>query len=150
MVKHHCYSKMRVIKYWHKEKQENLYFLTNYFHLSAKAIAAIYKDRWEIGLFFKTIKQNLRIKTFVGTSLNALQVQIWTALISILILKFQQFRSHMAWSMSNLIALLRMNLMVYADLWEWLEKKRIDRIPPPESPQLMLYLGQHPLPVRGG
>ncbi|HGJ64219.1 TPA: IS4 family transposase [bacterium] len=150
MAKHHCYSRMRVVKYWHQDKKENLYFLTNNFHLSAKTIAAIYKDRWEIELFFKTIKQNLRIKTFVGTSPNALKVQIWTALISILILKFLQFRSHMAWSMSNLVALLRMNLMVYADLWEWLERKWADPIQTQENPQLTLCLGQHIEPVKGG
>lgn len=150
MAKRHCQAKMRVVKFWNEEKEENIYFLTNNFHLSAKTIAAIYKDRWEIELFFKTIKQNLRIKTFVGTTPNALQVQIWTALISILILKFLQFRSHANWSMSNLVALLRMNLMICENLWDWLERKWMTWTSPPENPQLMLCLGQHFSVKRGG
>ena len=72
---------------------------------------AIYKDRWQVELFFKALKQNLKIKTFVGTSANALKVQVWTALIALLLLKYLQLRSRFAWSLANLVALLRMNLM---------------------------------------
>ena len=72
----------------HNEKNnEDLILLTNDFNLSAATIADIYKDRWEIELFFKTLKQNLKVKTFVGTSENALCIQLWTALISLLVLK---------------------------------------------------------------
>ena len=87
---------------------------------AASTIAAIYKDRWQIELFFKTIKQNLKIKTFVGTSENAVKIQIWTALICILLLKILQMRSSFDWSMSNLAAMLRFNLLTYRDLWLWL------------------------------
>ncbi len=70
-------------------------------------MAAIYKQRWQVELFFKALKQNLRVKTFVGTSANALKIQIWTALISILLLKFLQLRSRLGWSLSRLVALLQ-------------------------------------------
>jgi hypothetical protein len=98
-----------------------LELLTNHFKLAASTVAAIYKDRWQIELFFKALKQNLRIKSFVGTSPNALLVQIWTALIAMLMLKYLQFKARIGWSLSNLVALLRMNLFVYRDLWTWLD-----------------------------
>jgi hypothetical protein len=100
---------------------EVLEFLTNHLTLGASTVARIYKDRWQIELFFKALKQNLRIKTFVGTSANALAIQIWTALIAFLILKYLQLKSRFGWSLSNLVALVRMNLFVYRDLWEWLD-----------------------------
>lgn len=136
---------LRIVKVWNPEKREVLEFVTNIFHLSASTIAAIYKDRWEIELFFKCLKQNLKIKTFVGTTPNALRVQIWTALIGILLLKFMKYCSKASWSMSNLAALIRMNLMVYADLWGWLEKLWLIDDPGQEDPQLVLNLGQHPV-----
>jgi hypothetical protein len=71
-------------------------------------------------LFFKAIKQGLKIKTFVGTSENAVQTQIWTALIAMLLVKYLQLRSTFGWSLSNLIALLRQQLFVYRDLFKWL------------------------------
>src|SRR5882724_4561749 len=75
------------------DKGGTLVFLTNHLALGATTIAAIYKDRWQIELFFKALKQNLKIKTFVGTSANALKVQVWTALIAMLLLKYLQLRS---------------------------------------------------------
>jgi len=66
-------------------------------------VAAIYKDRWQIELLFKALKQNLRIKTFVGTTPNALHIQIWTALIAMLILRYLQLRARFRWSLSNLV-----------------------------------------------
>jgi hypothetical protein len=68
------------------------------------------------------LKQNLKVKTFVGTSANAVHIQIWTALISMLLVKLLQFRSSMAWALSNLIALLRWNLFTYRDLWQWINQ----------------------------
>ncbi|MEK6759420.1 MAG: IS4 family transposase, partial [Deltaproteobacteria bacterium] len=64
---------------------------------------------------------NLRIKSFVGTSSNALMIQIWTALIAILVLKYLKFRSSFGWSLSNLVAMLRYNLFAYRDLWIWID-----------------------------
>jgi IS4 transposase len=80
------------------------------------------KDRWQIELFCKALKQTLKIKTFVGTSANALKVQVWTALIAILLLKYLQLRTRLAWSLSNLVALLRLNLFTHRDLWAWLDQ----------------------------
>jgi hypothetical protein len=78
------------------------------------------------------LKQHLRVKTFVGTSANALHIQIWTALISVLLLKYLQLKARFGWSLSNLVALLRMNLFVYRDLWTWLNDPFTG---PPTSPE---------------
>jgi len=103
-------------------------FLTNHLTLGASTVAAIYKERWQIELFFKVLKQHLRVKTFVGTSANALRTQIWTALIALLLLKYLQLKARFGWSFSNLVALLRLNLFVYRDLWVWLDEPFV---PPP-------------------
>lgn len=113
-------ARLRRIEVWVEEKQDSMVFLTNNFKLAASTIAAIYKERWQIELFFKSLKQSLKVKTFVGTSNNAVQIQIWTALIAILLLKYLQMRSTFAWSFSNLVALLRHQLFVYRDLMTWL------------------------------
>jgi IS4 transposase len=99
---------------------KRLEFLTNNMKLAASTIADIYKDRWEIEVFFKQLKQNLRIKSFVGVSANAVWTQIWTALIAMLLIRFLQLKARFGWSFSNLVYFLRMNLLVYRDLWEWL------------------------------
>jgi hypothetical protein len=125
---------LRRVEIWLPEEQRSLVFVTNHLDLGATTIAAIYKDRWEIELFFKALKQNLRVKTFVGTSANALHIQIWTALIALLILKYLQFKAHLSWSLSNLSALLRMNLFVYRDLWAWLDTP-YTAPPPPLLPE---------------
>jgi hypothetical protein len=100
---------------------ETLVFLTNHVTLGASTIARIYQDRWQIEIFFKTLKQHLRVKTFVGTSATALHTQLWTALIALLVLKYLAWKATFGWSLSNLAALLRMNLFVYRDLWAWLD-----------------------------
>jgi IS4 transposase len=79
--------------------------------LSAATIAAVYKERWAIELFFKALKQSLRVKTFVGSSANALKTQIWAALIAMLLIKYLQLRSTFSWSLSNLVALLRQTVV---------------------------------------
>ena len=113
-------AQLRRIEVWVEERQETLVFVTNNFRLTASTIAAIYKERWQIELFFKALKQSLKIKTFVGTSENAVQIQIWTALIAMLLLKYLKMRSTFAWSFSHLVALLRHQLFVYRDLMTWL------------------------------
>jgi hypothetical protein len=112
---------LRRLEVWDEENERIIVLLTNHLTFGATTIAAIYKDRWQIEIFFKVIKQNLRIKTFVGTSQNALLTQIWTALIAILILKYLKFRSSFQWSLSNLVAMLRYNLFTYRDLWSWID-----------------------------
>jgi transposase len=89
--------------------------------LAAATIAAVYKERWQIELFFRALKQSLRVKTFVGTSAQALKTQLWTALIAILLVKYLQLKSAFGWSLSNLVALLRQQLFVYRDLWAWID-----------------------------
>lgn len=129
---------LRRIEVWDATKKESIVLITNHMTFGATTIAAVYKDRWQIEVFFKTIKQNLRIKTFVGTSANAVMIQIWTALITLLLLKYLTFRSRFGWSLSNLIAMLRYNLFTYRDLWAWIESPY--EVPPlmPQGEQLTL------------
>jgi hypothetical protein len=129
---------LRRIEVWDEAKKESIVLITNHMTFGATTIASIYKDRWQIEVFFKTIKQNLRIKTFVGTSANAVMIQIWTALITLLLLKYLAFRSRYRWSLSNLIAMLRYNLFTYRELWAWLDSPY--EVPPiiPYGEQLVL------------
>ena len=124
-------ERLRRIELWDEENEQLIVLLTNHLAFGATTIAAIYKDRWQIEIFFKTIKQNLKIKTFVGTSANALLTQIWTALIAILVLKYLKHRSRFQWSLSNLVAMLRYNLFIYRDLWAWIDEPYE---PPPVIP----------------
>lgn len=114
--------KLRLVTIWDEDKQEEITFLTNHLKLGATTIARIYKERWQIELFFKALKQLLRIKTFVGTSANALKTQIWIALIAMLVLKYLHLKSQYGWSFSNLVALVRQQLFVYRDLYVWLDQ----------------------------
>ncbi len=111
----------RRIVLWVEDRQQEMVFFTNHLHWGATTVTAAYKDRWQIESFFKSLKQLLRVKTFVGTSANALKTQIWTALIAMLLLKYLQLRSTFGWSLSNLCALLRHQLFVYRDLFPWLD-----------------------------
>lgn len=120
------------------DEGERLEFLTNHMGLSAATIADIYKDRWQIEVFFKLIKQNLRIKSFIGSSANAVWTQIWAAMIAMLMIKFLQLKSKAAWSFSNLTYFLRMNLLVYRDLWEWLDDPFTSPPPSPSPPPTQL------------
>ena len=129
---------LRLVTVWLEDKQQALELLTNNFELAAATLAAIYKERWQIELFFKLLKQQLKIKTFVGTSANAVRIQIWTALIAVLVVRYLQFRSHFRWALSNLVALLRWNLFSYRNLWEWLN--RPFETPPLAPHQLVLDL----------
>ena len=118
------------------DRDEPMIFLTNHLRFAASTIAAIYKERWQIELLFKALKQNLRIKTFVGTSSNALHIQVWTALIAMLILRYLQLKSQFGWSLSNLLAMLRFNLFAYRDLWTWLDAPFSPTDPPHDPLQL--------------
>ena len=117
-----CPHPLRRVVAVREDTGEILVFVTNHHRLAASTIAAIYKDRWQIELFFKALKQNLKIKTFVGTSPNAVKSQIWTALISMLLVRYLQLCSSFGWSLANLVALLRMNLFTHRDLMAWLNE----------------------------
>ena len=116
-----CPFPIRRVEFYNAEKEQILVFLTNNMSLDAQTVADVYKDRWQVELFFKALKQNLKIKTFVGTTANAVKIQIWTALVAMLILRYCQLKASFCWSLSNLVALLRMNLFTHRDLWRWLD-----------------------------
>jgi len=101
--------------------QEPVTLLTNHLGFGPTTLSRIYRDRWQVEVFFRALKQNLRVKSFVGTSPNALKIQIWVALIAMLLLKYLQLRASFGWSLSNLVALLRQQLFVYRDLFRWLD-----------------------------
>jgi Transposase DDE domain/Domain of unknown function (DUF4372) len=135
-----CPCLLRRVAVWDATGEQKILLLTNLMEFSPTTIAAIYQDRWEIELFFKALKQNLKVKSFVGTSENALRIQIWTALIAILLLKWLHHLSKARWSLSNLASMLRMNLFTYRDLNAWLDNPF--GTPPllPTSQQLTLGL----------
>ena len=121
---------LRRVVIWDAGHEREIVLLTNLLAFAATTIAAIYKERWQIELFFKALQQNLTVKTFVGTSVNALRVQIWTALIALLLLKWLHHLSQAGWSLSNLASLPRLNLFTYRDLTKWLHD-------PMETPPLL-------------
>lgn len=130
-------KELRVVKVYDAEKEEYILLLTNNTSWTAQTISELYKARWEIEIFFKHIKQVLKIKTFVGTSENAVMIQIWTAMITILLLKYLRCNAKYDWSLSNLVGFLRINLMVKIDLWQWLDKPFFHPTDPP--PQISLF-----------
>lgn len=117
-----CPCLLRRVAVWDEQNQRQIELLTNQLAFGSTTIAAIYKDRWEIELFFKALKSNLKVKSFVGTSENALRIQIWTALIALLLLKWLHHLSKAKWSLSNLASMLRLNLFTYRDLLTWLHE----------------------------
>ena len=120
-----------MVRIWDDENQAELTFLTNNLSWTASTVAELYKARWDIEIFFKQIKQHLKIKSFIGTSENAVMIQIWTAMITMLLLTYLKAKAKFAWHMSGMITFLRLNLFVKMNLWEWLDKP-FDK--PPERP----------------
>jgi hypothetical protein len=115
-----CPYPLRRIVVDDRENDRQIVLLTNHLDFGSTTISAIYKERWQIEIFFKALKQNLKIKTFIGTTENALRIQIWTALLALLLLKWLHYLSRSKWSFSNLVSLLRLNLFTYRNLWIWL------------------------------
>ena len=111
-----CPVQLRRIGYRDSETGKHYVFLTNNFKLAAKTIADIYKARWQVELFFKWIKQNLKIKSFIGTSKNAVMTQIWIALCVYLLLAFIKYQSKLKKSMQQILRLLQLNLFEKRDL----------------------------------
>jgi IS4 transposase len=116
--------RLRRVRYRDPESGNRYEFLTNHFRLSPQTIADIYKERWQIELFFKKIKQNLRIKSFVGTSDNAVLIQIYSALTVYLLLKYQKFLSKLGLSVQQLFQLIQVNLLGNVSLEELLHPRR--------------------------
>jgi len=140
---------MRRIVVWDRDNDREIVLLTNHLEFGATTIADIYKDRWQIELFFKTLKQNLKIKTFIGTTENALRIQIWTALLALVLLKWLHYLSQASWSFSNLASLLRLNLFTYRDLMEWLSNplNTPPIVPIPAQLALPLTRSGQPIPT---
>lgn len=125
-------KKLRRVVIWDDVNQQTIELITNQMTWSCNTISELYKSRWQIEIFFRDIKQLLHIKSFVGTSENAVMIQIWTALITILILKALKALAKYNWYLSNLVAFIRLNLFVKVDLQNWLDKPFEDDVGPPE------------------
>jgi putative transposase len=121
---------LRRIKYQDPETQKVYYFLTNCLDLAPKTIAQVYKSRWQIELFFKWIKQHLKVKTFLGTSENAVKTQIWIAMCVYLLIFWIKHLSKSKFSMLDITRILQLNLFERRDLWEVLH--------PPDKPHVNL------------
>jgi putative transposase len=113
-----CPIGLRRVGYRDAETGKHYFFLTNAFDLPAKTIADIYKERWQVELFFKWIKQNLKIKSFLGTSKNAVMTQIWIALITLLMIAYYKFKAGINQSFSQILKLVRLNLFVRKNIME--------------------------------
>ncbi|PIV12373.1 MAG: hypothetical protein COS48_01080 [Candidatus Omnitrophica bacterium CG03_land_8_20_14_0_80_43_22] len=130
-------DKLRRIRSKDPETGKIITILTNNFTWSARTIARIYKERWQIELFFKCIKQQLKVKSFVGTSQNALLSQLWVALITYLLLSYLKFKSKFSWSIYMLCSIIPANLFARRNLWDWLNAPFYERSKsPPEDLQL--------------
>jgi hypothetical protein len=129
---------LRIVRYWNEVYQKELVFITNNLSWTATTVAVIYKERWNIEAFIKMIKQNLKIKSFVGTTENAVQIQIRTALITILLMSYLKTKAQYKWHMSNLITFIHLNLFVKIDLWDWIAEPFI-RPNMYKSEQLLLF-----------
>lgn len=116
--------RLRRVGYTDEQTGKHYVFLTNHFALAATTIAAIYKARWQVELFFKAIKQNLKIKTFVGTSRNAMLTQLWVAMISYLLLAYARHSAKAGWTVQRIIRVIQLNLF---------ERKTLQEILNPDS-----------------
>ncbi|MGB4268467.1 MAG: IS4 family transposase [Spirochaetota bacterium] len=111
----------RRIAYWDSENERLFEFITNNFELSAEKIALIYKKRWQIELLFKQLKQNFPLKYFLGDNENAIEIQIWTAMLANLLITLVRSRLKRSWAFSNMVSIIRQQLMNYIDIYRFLE-----------------------------
>lgn len=132
-------KKMRLVRVWDSTKKVAYEFLTNNLAWKPATVAALYKERWEIETFFKHLKQRLKVNSFVGTSENAVYIQIWTALIGILLFKYIQKKAKYEWNLSNLVNFIRLNIFVKIDLWKWADDPFFSGKPPDKKGQLSIF-----------
>ena len=130
--------RLRRVTYVEPDSGQRYEFLTNHFRLAAATIAAIYKQRWQIELFFKWVKQNLKIKTFLGVSKNAVMTQVWVAMCVYLLLAYLKYLSRITTSMQQLLRLLQLNLFLRRDLIDLLQGAPPPQEPDPPQQQLAL------------
>ena len=123
---------LRVVHVYDKENDQELYLLTNNLSWTAHTISQLYKARWDIEVFFKHLKQLFRVKTFIGTSSNAVRIQMWTSMIAMLLFRYLKSTAQYPWHLSNLVSFLRINLFVKIDLLKWINNPLIpkDKSPP--------------------
>jgi len=122
---------LRRVALWDDKNGQTIEVITNQMSWTANTITELYKARWEVEIFFREIKQLLHIKSFIGTSQNAVMIQIWTALITILILKALKTQAKHNWYLSNLVAFIRLNLFVKIELQKWIDNPFAKEQPPP-------------------
>ena len=127
-------KRLRRVAIWDDENKQEIELITNQKTWTANTISELYKARWQVEIFFREIKQLLHIKSFIGIFKNAVMIQIWTALITILILKVLKAIGKYPWYLSNLVAFIRLNLFVKIDLQKWLDEPFIEPKPPPINP----------------
>jgi len=128
-------KKLRRVAVWDDQNKQTIELITNQLTWTANTIGELYRSRWQVEIFFRDIKQRLHIKSFIGTSENAVMIQIWTALITILILKALKAMAKYGWYLSNLVAFIRLNLFVKVDLIKWLDSP-FQEHPPPDNKQV--------------
>ena len=128
------YSKnLRIVKVYDQENDQELILLTNNLTWTADTISQLYMARWDVEVFFKHLKQLFKVKTFVGTSANAVRIQMWSSMIIILLFKYLKNKAEFKWNLSNLVSFFRINLFVKIDLWIWVNNPiHIKPKPPPE------------------
>ena len=109
-------KKLRVVKVYDQDNDQELHLLTNQLSWTADTISQLYKARWDVEVFFKHLKQLFRVKTFVGTSANAVRIQMWCSMIAMLVINYLKNKAKFKWHLSNLITFLRINLFVKINL----------------------------------
>jgi len=132
---------LRLVDYLDSTTGKRYQFLTNQMDWNAQTVADVYKERWNIEVFFKQIKQNLHIKTFIGTSENAVQIQVWTAMISMLLLAFLKAKAKYQWHLSNMVTFIRINLFVKLALMDWLNRPFYKNSELKNDTQIKLFTG---------
>ena len=130
-------SDLRMVEYVDPDTSRFYRFITNSFDLKASIIADLYKERWKIELFFKWIKQHLKVKTFLGTTPNAVLTQLWIALCVYLLLSYLKFKAKLGISLTAILRLLQLNIFERRHLIDLL--KPPDRYQPMVSRQLLLW-----------
>ena len=134
-------KRLRLVHFWDSITGHEYRFLTNNMQWKASLVANIYKQRWHIEIFFKHLKQRLKVSTFVGTSENAVMIQIWTSLIGILLLKYLQKKAKYNWNLSNLVGFIRMNIFVKINIWQWIDDPFIRAAIKEKNGQLQMFSG---------
>jgi len=129
-------GRLRVVRVYDAANDQTLTLLTNQLSWTADTISQLYKARWDVEVFFKHLKQLFRIKTFVGTTANAVRIQMWCSMIAMLLMGYLKAKSEFKWHLSNLITFLRINLFVKIDLWKWINEPITQDANAPPEPSL--------------